>query len=114
MPRALSAARHGEARRDERRLLDLRLHELLEVRVEAQAAEVEPRRRAAELEDAHRLRHGFRDVAAHALLERPLSREAERDLGLSHAATPFDVHSITPEPQVSPAPIPVMSTICPF
>ena len=108
----LQRGEHGEAGGDERGLLDVRLDELVELGVEAESAQVEPRRLAAQVEDAHRLGHRLRDVTSHPLLQRPLPGEAERDLSSCHAAISF-VHSITPEPQVRPAPIPVIRTIVP-
>src|SRR5205085_834956 len=98
-----------EARGDERRLLHLGLDQLLERRLEAEAAQVEARRLASDLVDLHRLGNGLRDVPPHARLQRPLSGEAERDL----AHFPSSVHSSSAEPQVSPAPIPVINTRSP-
>ncbi len=101
----------GEARRDERRLLDVRADELVERRLEAQALEIEPGGLAPFAKDLHRLGHRFGDLATHAHLERALSGEAECDL---HEPTfPFAVHSIKAEPQVRPAPMPVISTSSP-
>ena len=108
----LQRGEHGEAGRDERGLLDIGLDELVELGIEAEGAQVEPRRLAAQVEDAHRLGHRLRDVTSHPLLQRPLPGEAECDLSSCHAAISF-VHSITPEPQVRPAPIPVIRTIVP-
>ena len=79
--------------------------------VEAELLEVESGRLAAGLEDGHRLGHGLGDVASHPGLERALAREHEGDL--AHAATPPWFHSISAEPQVRPAPIPVISTNSP-
>src|SRR5206468_4195703 len=82
--------------------------------------EIEPRGLAAGLVHGHRLRHGLRDLAAHARLERPLTRVHEGDL--FHRVSPFPlfvvslcaaVHSTRAEPHVSPAPIPVISTSSP-
>ena len=103
---------HGEARRDERRLLHLGLHELLLRRLEAEAHEVEAGGLARALVDLHRLRHGLGDLPAHARLERALAREAKCDLRRAHPSPPA-VHSIKPEPHVRPAPIPVINTSCP-
>ena len=106
-----TALAHGcedrEARGDERGLLHLRVDELLERRREAQLLEVEPRRLRPDLVHLARGRERLRDLAAHALLERPLAGEAERDL--AHEVLPF-VHSTSAEPHVRPAPIPVSST----
>src|SRR5436190_3977461 len=110
-PARAHGGEHREARRDERRLLDRRVVELLGIGLEAEANEVEPASLAAAPEDVHRLRHRLRDVAAHPGLERPLARKAERDLVL-HAAISF-VHSSRADPHVSPAPIPVISTSSP-
>src|SRR5581483_3590398 len=103
-----------EARGDERRLLDLGVLELLERRVEAKPAEIETGRGAPHLVDLHRLRDGLGDVPAHPGLERALAGEAERDLPAAAHPTPSALHSISAEPQVSPAPIPVISTRSPF
>ena len=62
---------HGEAGRDERRLLDLGLDQLLDRRLEAEPAQVEAGRLAPALEDLHRLGHGLGDVAAHAASSEP-------------------------------------------
>ena len=97
-----------EARRDQRRLLHLRLDELVERGLEAELLEVEAGRLAADAIDLHRLRDGQRDLPAHSLLQRPLPGEAKRNL--RHVVLPFAVHSIRVEPHVRPAPIPVMRT----
>ena len=75
-------------------------------------AEIDPGRLAAGLVHRHRLGHGLGDLAAHAGLVRALAGEHEGDLG--HRAAPFrsSVHSISAEPHVRPAPIPVISTSC--
>src|SRR5882724_288331 len=99
---------HGEARRDKSRLLDLRFNELLFRSVEAEMLQVEPGGGAASLEDVECLGHGRRDLAAHPDLDRSLSREAEGDETRLHR-----VHSIRAEPQVSPAPMPVINTRSP-
>ena len=70
----------GEARGDERRLLHLRLDEILERRVEAELLEVEARCLASDPVDLHRGRDRLRDLTAHACLEGALAREAESDL----------------------------------
>ena len=75
-----------EARRHERRLLQLRVEQLLDRVVETDLLEVEPGRGAAGLVDGHRLGHGLGDVASHPGLVRALAREHEGDL--AHAATP--------------------------
>jgi hypothetical protein len=98
---------HRERRRDESGLLHRGVEQRLGVRVEAQMLEVETTRLASSPEDVQRSRHGLREVAAHARLERALAREAEGDL--AHAARPI-VQRISALPQVRPAPIPVMST----
>ena len=117
----------GEARRDERRLLHLGLDELLERRVEAELLEIEPRCLAADPVDLHRGRHRLGELAAHAGLERTLARETESDLAhsvllrlsrveVSRASSrrrPAPPHSINAEPQVRPAPIPVINTSAP-
>ena len=107
-PAGFDRGEHGEARGDERRLLDLGLHELRLRPLEAQMQQIEPRRLARTLEDVHRLGHGGRDLAAHTDLERALPRETEGDLA-AHS-----VHSIRPEPHVRPAPMPVINTRSPF
>src|SRR5207244_4545700 len=101
---------HREGCRDERRLLHGGVDELRGVGVEAQPLEVEPRCRTAALEDVHRSPDGVRDVAAHAGFDRPLPREAERDL--AHRPAP-SVQRRSAEPQVRPAPMPVISTSFP-
>ena len=98
-----------EARRDERRLLHLRLDELVERPLEAEVREIHARGLRADAVDLHRLRHGLRDLAAHADLERALAREAERDL----RHPPASDHSSNAEPHVSPAPMPVIRTSAP-
>src|ERR671914_268017 len=110
-PARTQRGEHGEARGDESRVLDLRLDELLERGLEAEPAQVEARRLAGTFEHLHRLRDRLGDVAAHARLERALAGKTERN----HAAisSMSFVHSITAEPHVSPAPIPVMSTSSP-
>ena len=109
---ATQGGQHGEARGDQRRLLHLGLDELLLGRLEAEPHEIEPGGLARPHEDVHRLGHCPRDLAAHAHLERALARKAECDLFDAHARPP-SVHSIKPEPHVSPAPIPVISTSLP-
>ncbi len=99
-----------EARRDERRLLDLRLHELVERRREAQGLEVEPGRLRPHAVHLPGGGKGLGDLAAHALLERPLAGKTE--CNLAHRGLPF-VHSMSADPQVRPAPIPVISTSAP-
>src|SRR4029450_7414641 len=110
---AVKCSQHCEARGDERRLLDPGVNEILERRLEAEPLQIEARGLAAILEHLHRLRHRLGDLPAHARLQRPLPREAERDLGHPCPPFPFAVHSIKAEPQVSPAPIPVIRTISP-
>src|SRR5204863_3810795 len=100
-----------EARRDERRLLDVGLHELLLRRLETQPCEVEPGSLARTPVHVHRLRHRVGDLPAHAHLERALAWKAKCDLP-AHPGPP-SVHSIKPEPHVRPAPIPVISTSFP-
>src|SRR5262249_56093096 len=85
------------------------VEELRVGRLEAQVDEVEARGLACPLEDVHRLRHGFRELAAHPGLERALAGETERDQTALHS-----VHSIKPDPHVSPAPMPVINTKSPF
>ena len=97
----------GEARGDEGGLLQLGRDQLLEGSVEAEPDQIEPGRLAAFLEDTHRSRFVLCDLPAHAGLERPLAREAKRDL--AHLL----LHSIKAEPQVRPAPMPVISTRSP-
>ncbi len=99
-----------EARGDERRLLYLRVDELLERRREAELLEVEPGRLGSDPIHLACRREGLGDLAPHSFLERPLSGEAESDL--RHRGLPF-VHSMSAEPQVRPAPIPVSSTSVP-
>ena len=100
-----------KARRDERRLLQLRVEHVLDWSVEADLLEVQPGGLAAGLVDGHRLGHCLGDVASHPGLVRALAREHEGDL--AHAATLPFVHSISAEPQVRPAPIPVIRTNSP-
>src|SRR5437763_13875062 len=100
----------GQTRGDQRRLLYLGLHQLLERRLEAQAPQVEVGRLARLLEDFHRLGERLGQLAAHSLLERSLSWKTESDF--RHRGPPF-VHSIKPEPHVRPAPIPVIRTSSP-
>ena len=102
---------HCQARRHERGLLHVGRHELGLGRFEADANEVEAGGLAGALEDVHRLRDRLRDLTAHARLERALARETEGDLP-AHLDL-GSVHSSKAEPQVSPAPIPVMSTSFP-
>ena len=99
-----------QARRDERRLLHLGLDEILERRLEAELLEIEAGGLRADAVHLPGDGERFCDVPAHAHLERPLSGETERDL--AHRGLPF-VHSIRAEPQVSPAPIPVIRTSAP-
>src|SRR5439155_25023626 len=73
----LQRREHGEGGRYERGLLHRRVDELLGVGVEAEALEVETARIATAAEDLHRRRNRFREVPAHAGLDRALAREAE-------------------------------------
>src|SRR5262249_17218367 len=57
----------------------------------------------------HRLGHGLRDVATHPLLERALAGKHECHLGHRCRLT-SSVHSISADPHVRPAPIPVINT----
>src|SRR5262249_48532799 len=98
---------------DERRLLNLGVDEILHRPLEAQLLEVEPGGSAAGVVDGHRLRYGLGDVAAHTGLERPLAREHEGDPCHAVAPVVLCVHSISAEPHVGPAPIPVISTSFP-
>src|SRR4029077_13857335 len=82
---------------------------LLFRRFEAEADEIEARGLARALVDLHRRRHGQGDLPAHASLERALAREAKCDFRGAHPSPPA-VHSIKPDPHVSPAPIPVINT----
>jgi hypothetical protein len=97
-----------EARRNEGRLLHLCLDKFRLGSLEAEAPQIEARCLAAEVEDLHHFGHGAGKLAAHADLERALAREAEGDEPGLHA-----VHCISAEPQVSPAPIPVINTMFP-
>ena len=99
---------------DEGGLLHGRVEQLLLLAVEAQALEVEAGGAAPALEDGHGRRDGLGDVPAHAGLRRALTREAKRDLA-QVAPAPFisAVQRINAEPQVSPAPIPVIRTSFP-
>ena len=106
----LQGCQHRERRRDERRLLHRRVHEILGVAVEAELLEVEPAGRAAALEDRSRSGNGLGEVAAHAGLDRPLAWEAEGDL--AHAEL-RPLQRISALPHVNPAPMPVMSTSFP-
>src|SRR4029079_17998726 len=98
---------------DERRLLDLGVDHVLDRALEAQLLEVHPGGLGRLVEHGHRLGDGLRDLAAHPGLERALPGEHERDLG--HAAAPVVgwVHSISADPHVRPAPMPVRSTSLP-
>ena len=101
----------GEARCHEGRLLHLGMHEVVDWRVEAEALEIETRGLRA---DSVHLPGGgerLRDLASHARLERALAGEAKGNL--AHVALPFVVHSISDEPHVRPAPIPVINTSAP-
>src|SRR6266498_3306288 len=100
-----------EARRDERRLLVLRLDHLGERRLETQRDQVDARRLAALAKDGHRLGHRLDNLAPHPFLEGALPGKHECDLG--HCSLTSSVHSIRAEPQVRPAPIPVISTSAP-
>ena len=97
----------GEARGDERRLLHLRLDEILERRVEAELLEVEARCLASDPVHLHRGRHSLRDLTSHASLEGALAREAESDLShpVSSALSRFDC--------LRPARRPIRSTTSP-
>src|SRR5262249_28264291 len=99
-----------EARGDERRLLHLRVDELLERRVEAETLEIEARGLRADAVHLACRWERAGDLLAHAGLERPLAGKTKRHLG--HVVLPF-VHSMSAEPHVRPAPIPVMSTSAP-
>src|SRR5215208_8058147 len=74
----------GQACRDERGLLDLRLDHLVERRVETKLPQVESRRLAALVENGSGLRGRLHDLTAHAFDQRALAGEHEGDLG--HAA----------------------------
>src|SRR4029079_17284221 len=80
---------------------------LLERRVEAELLQVEPTGLAAALVDLHHLGHRLGELAPHPHLERALARETKGD---THTSA---VHFITAEPQVRPAPMPVISTVSP-
>ena len=90
----------GEARGDERRLLHLRLDEILERRVEAELLEIEARCLASDPVDLHRGRHRLCDLTAHACLEGALAREAESDL--SHPVSQPSLGSTTRRPMCRP------------
>src|SRR5439155_9251573 len=107
-PARAKCGQDSETRRDEGGLLHLRLDQLLLGGFEAKPLEIEPGSDAAPLEDVHRFRHSRGDVPAHAHLKRALAGEAECDEAPLHG-----VHSISAEPQVSPAPMPVISTRSP-
>ena len=112
-PALAQSGEHREARRHERRLLELRLDHFLERRVEAEPRQIEARGLAPDVEHLHRLGRRLSDITPHAGLERALAGEAECDLPNLHAAI-SSVHSITPDPHVRPAPIPVISTMSPL
>ena len=101
---------HGQRGRHEGRLLDVGRDEILERGLEAELNEIETGRLASATQHVHCLRDRLGDLAAHACLQRSLSGEAESDL--AHAAI-SSVHSIKLEPQVRPAPMPVISTSLP-
>src|SRR4029078_6931583 len=84
------------------------LERVLECGLETQSLQGEAARGAAALVHLHRLRHGGGHVAPHALCERALTREAE---GKLHTRP---VQRITAEPQVSPAPMPVIRIVSPL
>ena len=106
----LQRREHREGGRHERGLLHRGVDELVGVRVEAEALEIETGHCAPSPEDVHCGRDRFREVPAHAGLDRALAREAEGDL--VHAGD-CAVQRISALPQVRPAPIPVMSTSLP-
>ena len=86
--------------------------ELLLVRFEAQADEVDPGRLARAREHLHRLRD-LPDLTAHPGLERALAGEAKRDLSSLRHAARASVQCMSADPHVRPAPIPVISTSFP-
>ncbi len=107
-PARPNSGANGEARRDERRLLDLRLDELFLRPFEAEKLQIKARSRACPFKDVASLGEGCRDLLAHSDRERPLPGEAERNQTGLHR-----VHSIRAEPHVSPAPMPVINTRSP-
>src|SRR5690242_6597450 len=109
-PARLQRSENRQAGRNERRLLDRGVEELVDMPLETETLQIEARSVATNAEDLHRVRERLRDLTAHAGFEGPLPRKTERDL--AHHFLPF-VHSIKPEPHVRPAPMPVMSTSAP-
>ena len=116
----------GERRRDQRRLLHLGVDQLVERSVEAELLEIEAGGLTAGAIDVHRSGNGLGELTAHAGLERPLARETE--CNLAHLGPPrrsryttssfgphceVGPHSSSAEPQVRPAPIPVINTSAP-
>ena len=106
----LDRTQAGDRCRHERRLLHLRLGQLLDRPLEAEPLEVEPGRLERFAVDRARLGRRLREVAAHADLVGALAGEAERDL---HAPPPSCVQRSSAEPHVSPAPAAVMRTVSP-
>src|SRR6266566_9941582 len=82
-PTRLQRSENRKARRNERRLLDGGVDELVLVPLEAEMLKVEAGSLAADAEDLHRLRERLRDLAAHAGFEGPLPRET-KGYGGSH------------------------------
>ncbi len=97
--------------RDERGLLLLRLGELFDRPLEAEPRDIEADRLARLVE--HRAGLGILggDRLAHADVLGALAGEAEGDL---HATACPSFQTVYAEPQVSPAPMPVMRTLVPF
>src|SRR5262249_46976128 len=85
------------------------LDELGERRLEAEPTEVEACGLAALGIHRHCLGHSLRDVASHPLLERTLPGKHECHLRHRCRLT-SSVHSISADPHVRPAPIPVINT----
>ena len=79
----LQRSEHSEAGRDKRWLLHGGVDELVLVPLEAEMLKIEAGGLAADPEDLHRLREGFRDLAAHSGFEGALSRET-KGYGASH------------------------------
>src|SRR5581483_9639714 len=102
-----------EAGGDERRLLHLGVDEILDRPVEAELLQVHAGGVARLRVDRHRLGDRLGDLPAHPCLGRTLPGEHEGDLRHTRAPVVGCVHSISAEPHVRPAPMPVRSTSLP-
>src|SRR6266513_2313755 len=96
-PPGLQGRQHGKACRNERRLLDGGIDELVLTSLEAKMPKVETGRLATDLVDLHRLGERLGDLAAHTGLQRALPRKTERDRTL-HLTTSSRWPSIRSNP----------------